>query len=228
MRNLDSLRKWLTSQLKTGFWFPVLTRILDRTYKILPGTKFSVWLEHADGAPELCGLLTLVVGLLWLAVIQMGAHPALSSPLVQHLSSVVPMVRVTEILLFSLHWVFSANAPLRSVRRSLAAFFLNLVEIAVMFSILRLLGRCTEESPARVLWQSLSANFQLEAVAHPAGPSWCGFLAHFQTVLAGLVLTIAIASLVGGVLREEKKEGRRRRRCRCSRRAAGTSRSSEH
>lgn len=194
--------------LEQGFWFPRLTRLLSAIYRYLPGTIFNRWLNDVAGASELYQFIMLLIAVVWLSFVQMPLHPVFATAPFAMIGIFLAVIRPSEILLFSLHWVFVANDPLFSVRRSLACFFLNLLEIAFFFAIMSQLASCSliPSSPWSVVYGNLAAIFKLELVPRPPGASWCSFLAHYQVIVAGVILPITIASLVGGVLRSEKKD----------------------
>jgi hypothetical protein len=204
--NLHDLRSSLQQRLKKGFWFPWLTRTLQAIYECLPGTKISKYLGNVPGASELYLIIGLGIGAVWLSVVRRPLVPVLASPIVAAIGILFLFLRATELFFFSLHWVFAARGDLESVRRSRASFFMNLAEIAILLSIMSFLAGCAHSSPWLEFVDNLSAIFTLTPVDHPTGVSFCGFQAYYQLVLAGLVLTITVASLVGGVLRNEKNE----------------------
>jgi hypothetical protein len=168
-----------------------------------------LWLKEPSeektprGASELYQLIGLLIGTTWLLVITIPIQP-LSFWLVRLIAALLAAYRVLEIFLFSLHWTFVAKAKLHGVRRSLASFILNLLEVALYSSIIIILAACAPPSASTwtVVYDNLRAVFSLGLPATEAF-TVCRIIGHFELVIAGTLLLITVASLVGGVLRGE-------------------------
>ena len=113
---------------------------------------------------------------------------------------------IGDLLVFSLHWTFVANRKLKSYRRSLATFLVNLVvELPLLFTVLFSAAGCftPAHSPWSALYSILTAvlSLQLPAVGTQ---QLCQAVAHYQVLVAVVVLGIIVASIVGAVIRDEK------------------------
>ena len=207
---LERLRARLRASLEKGFWFPLFCWIIDTVYNRLSlGRFFNVWLanggEAPRGASELYQFALVIVGLAWVWLVDSPIHPALTSWPLQFVGILVALYWITELFVFSLHWAFVAKGPLVAARRSLAAFMLNLIEIALFFAIVFALADCRDSDMAGWLtvYDSITSvfNLQLVTVRDTLG---CHIAAHYEIIVAGILLVIIIASLVGAVVRLDK------------------------
>lgn len=208
---IERFRLWLSDKLDDGFWFPTFRKTLTYLYeKFSLGYRFKRWLKTKEkspaGASELYQLCWLVTALLWVALIEVSV-PLPSTVYARGLGVVIATYPIVEIMLFTLYWVFvEKEETLHSVRRSLVAFILNLIEIALYASVVRILTVCTPrlDSPWRVVHENLKATFSL---SYPSTTevAWCHVVSHGQLAVAAMLISVVVASLVNGVLREEKK-----------------------
>jgi len=209
---MNRLRTWLSRKLKSGFWFPCVVCALKYLYeKFSLGYRFKVWLsvdsESLRGASELYQACWLFVALVWICFIWFPSE-MLSGAWVKYMGVIIVGYRVSEIVLFALHWVFvSEMERLHGIRRSLAGFILNMIEIALYISIVVILMGCEvqAESQWEVFYNHLSATFGL-SLPLTAKLTSCRVVAHAQLVISAVLLSIVIASLVSGILRKEKHE----------------------
>jgi hypothetical protein len=139
---------------------------------------------------------------LWIAVIRWSV-PGLATTPIRVIGAFVAIYFIVEILIFSVHWVFVETARLHSVARSLAAFIVNLLEIGLLSSIALVLLDCAPSSTSQwtIVYQHLATTFGLQLMP-TVSRAVCGAVTHLELITAGTVLTIAVASLVGGVLRD--------------------------
>lgn len=206
---LKQFRDYLRAKLQEGLWFPRLTVILEFALRRLSiCQRFKDWLTNPNeksprGASELYQLCGLTLAFVWLAFIKLPVEP-LSVAWVRYIGAAFAIYRVLEFLIFGLHWVFVARGKLHAVRRSLAGFVLNLVEVALYTSITLILIDCAPPTGSQwaVMYQNLAATFGL-GLAPTAAACCCRVMTHLELITAGTLVSITIASLVGGVLREE-------------------------
>jgi hypothetical protein len=204
------MRRWLSKALRNGLWFRPFTNLLTfLNNRVSLSNRLKRWLSHEGinppGAAELYQLFWLFSLLFWLLVIDREV-PWLSQPWVRGIAMAIAAYRIFEILIFALHWVFSAkDEQLHSTRRSLALFLINIIEISLLTSVILTLAGCQTgaSSTWSLVYNNLAASFGLSLV-QTSGPSVCSFGVHAQVIIAGMLLSIAVASLVGGVLRSEK------------------------
>ncbi len=215
---MNKLKSWLQKKLEKGFWFPCFQRALTFLHdRVSMGVCLGRWFENGGnpiaGVSELYQFVIFLIGIVWISLINHPPLSILASRPVQVIGIILALYPVTELLIFSLHWTFVASEPLVAIRRSLAAFLLNLFEIAIYFSIVFILAQC--EQPEKLGWtavyDSVKSIFNTELIV-VADTRCCNLLAHYELVIAVILLAIVIASLVGGVLR---KEGLKRAKKRC-------------
>ena len=145
--------------------------------------------------------------MVWLLLIEQP-NAMLSLAWVRYVGVAIIAYRILEIFLFVLNWVFAQEGDLlHGVRRSLAGFILNIFEVALCTSIVLILTDCVvvPDSQWGVVYKNLTASFGLSLVP-TVDSTCCRVIAHFQLTTAGILLTAAVASLVGGILRKEKNQ----------------------
>lgn len=204
-----TLRRWL----REGFWFPVFQGALDGlAANVSLGNHWKSWLRDPDdakpprGAAEVYQFVWLVGALCWTAGLSISA-PLLASGPARAIGGIVALYRVLEIALFALHWVFVSTSPLHGTRRSLAQFVANLFEVAALSSIALTLWNCQVGTGSAwgSLYSHLASVFTLGVV--PVSDSRpCQFVAHAELVTAALLLSVAVASVIGGLVRGEQTD----------------------
>ena len=208
---LHRLRNWLRPRLADGCWYPAFRKSVGRiNARFSLRHKFKRWLaagevEAPKGASELYQLVLLVVATGWVILLTHPLLPVLAAPLMQIAGAGIATYFIIELFVFSLDWIFVAELPLESYRRSLATFLVSLAEIAFLFFILLSLGNCIEQAshPLLVAYTNLAAMAGLRLVS-VADTTVCIVAAHFQRLLAAILMLIIVASLVGAVIRPEK------------------------
>ena len=206
---LDRVRLALRSQFQGGFWFPWLQKSLAFLYKYAcAGILFKNWLRGKDDkaqavASEAYVLATLALGLVWIVFLHNWPGSFLASPKARFLGATIALYRVAEIEIVSLNWIFVATERLHGVRRSLALFAFNLVEVVVFSSITTsLLGCQTGAGTLENLREGAAAVFglRLMSVVQPS----CQPIAYIQVVAAATLLSVVVANLVGTVAPPER------------------------
>jgi hypothetical protein len=203
-------RAVLHRRLEHGFWFPLFTTVIRRTYEHLSlCRRWNRFLRDVDGASESYQVVAVLAGAVWLALIRNATPTILHTSAAVKVGGFVALYRVTEIFVFSIHWVFVAELPLSRVRRSLAGFLVNLLELPVFFAIAFALLDCSvgRGSVWSLFYEHLRSVWTLD-LTESCGGAGCRLLAHYEMACAGLVLLIVVASLVGGVLRPELADTR--------------------
>jgi hypothetical protein len=202
-----SLRDQLRRRLSSGFWYPPFVRFVDSAYKRLSlGYGWNRWLaigdSSPDGASESYQAAWLILAAIWVTFIYSVA--TLSGRLFVWLGIGLALYRISEIFLFAVHWVFAAKKDLSATRRSLAGFLVNLLELSVLFTVLSILGRCSDTVSRWTIWnEHLRSIWTLELIP-TSGSQSCRVFAQYEVVVAGALLLIVVASLVGGVIRPER------------------------
>ena len=205
---LEQIRTRLRASLEKGFWFPRFCAIIDFAYsRFSLGAHFNRWLANGGDAPkgvsELYQVVLVLIGFVWVLVVDSPIHPALTSQPLQLVGILIALYWITELFVFSLHWTFVATGELEAIRRSLATFLLNLVEIALFFAIVFTLTGCRSMTGWTAIYDSITSVFNLRLVAVQDNLC-CRVAAHYEIIVAGTLLAIIIASLVGAVVRPEK------------------------
>lgn len=203
-------RKWLSQKLQNGLWYPQFIKSLQWLYKKFSlGFRFKTCLRNGgrnpSGASELYQLVWLILGLAWLMMIR-NSVALMSGPMIQFSGIVICSYRLGEIFVFTLHWIFAAEGEkLHDTRRSLALFFLNLIELAIYVAIIFVLRHCLayEQSQWNLALDIFGASFSFSPM-ESIRSGYCSAVDFGRVVLASLLISVAIASLIGGVLREEK------------------------
>jgi len=205
------LRVRVANCLKAGFWFPLFERFVNFLYtRISLGYHFKNWLtvgrEAPRGAAELYQVLVILVGAMLLALVTARARSMAPPQLPTIVAGLLAAYLVSDLLIFSLHWTFVADRKLKSYRRSLATFLLNLVvEIPLLFTVLLAALGCF--APAQLPWEAiyltLTATLSVQLVAVPP-IGLCDGVAHYEVFVSVVVLGIIVASIVGAVIRKEK------------------------
>jgi hypothetical protein len=207
----ERVRGWLRPRLAQGFWYPSFRTLVGRIHSNCSlGHRFKRWLaageeEAPQGASELYQAIILLTALLWAALLRNPPYPVFAQPVLRDAGIVIAAYFILELFVFSVDWIFVAEKPLESYRRSLATFLVSLVEVAVLFFISFSLAGCYRNSIQPLLgsYQSLvgMASLQLVPVNETA---LCTVGAHFERLLAAVLMLIIVASLVGAVVREQK------------------------
>ncbi len=125
-----------------------------------------------------------------------------------YLIIVLVLYRTLEILFFAAHWVFVETKPLHSYARSLMGFLLNLVEIAIFFSIVTLLLRCGSSGVGE-LQNFMNHAFGILTLGFEARVSLetkCNFVTLFELGTADFLILIVLASLAGQLAKGLKAE----------------------
>lgn len=118
--------------------------------------------------------------------------------------------RLLEIVVFVLNWILvsEGNEKLHSYRRALVGFFLNLIELAIYTTIIARFFSCWY-MPASGLEAVIASLSNLVSIGGGGGlPKGClcfGF-SLVKAFGAWTIVAVTIASLVGGILREEVKD----------------------
>jgi hypothetical protein len=176
-----------------------------------PYAYLNHWFSRPpDGSPaavsEVIQAFCIVSGIVWLACIRNPVHPAFSSELMRCVGIfVVAYHIIIDVLVFSLDWIFVATGPLENYRRSLAGFLLNLVEIAIFSAIAMLLAGCSPVNSS--LWTLVGQQFTdvLQFAVSSGGEGrTCTAIPVVRNVTGGFLLLIVVASLVGGLLRQDR------------------------
>lgn len=200
--------RWLKN--RNGLWFPAVVSLIDRLFCFLSiGYRLNVYFDRKSlGGPwvsELYLLIGVLVGIFWIAMIE---WPFLTGPVWIVLGLIIVVHHVLEIILFSLHWLLVAEGSVKSSRRSLLCFLLNLCEIGIFFTIAYLLlGWFDPPQDAWVaLYHSLSSVFSLDVLSGLRDTGWPQVIARLQLAISWVLVVLIVANVVGAINRGEKPQ----------------------
>ena len=201
-----NLASWLTQhQPHDGYLLGTL-RFLERRWdRISLGSVLNRWVKRSFKAEEgkaprwvseLYGVLCLVVA---------GTLFFLVPPQARCFWLVLAawaVYRVVDLLAFVVGWIFVHTDPLHSIQRSLLSFFLNIVELNLLFGFLDLVANgISDASRLQYLVTHLTA-FATVSVIEVVGISSVVGVIELVRVFASLLLVLVIVgSLAGGVVR---------------------------
>ena len=191
---LDTLEKWTT----LNGWFKWVWR------SCLKQCTSKQDAELPSCASDLYVILCLVIAVISLQTASSGiVWPSWAFFVVV----MWPLLRLYDLLIFVLCWIFVHTGFIRAARRSLLIFVLNLLEIAILTTALRVwIG--TSASSDR--WGSVAdAFFAMVSITAPtSSASGSEYLVEVtQFGLGTFLMLCAIGSLVGEIVHERNKGG---------------------
>lgn len=199
---------------KGGFWFPILKDIIKFIYE-----KFSICFyfqlfiakhrtieKSPPWVAECYSLTVFILALVWSSLIYVD-FSLFKTTIFRNLGAGVAIYFILEIFFFSLKWTFVDRDPIHSTRRALAGFILNIFEVAIYSTIALILLDCTDKTKSQydIIYDNLSDSFNLTLYLTD-NIRCCKVVAHIELITVTILITIAIAALVGGVLRKEVKK----------------------
>jgi hypothetical protein len=122
------------------------------------------------------------------------------------LSVLWPAIRLFELTMFVVGWIFVHDAPLHSIQRSLLSFLLNLFEVALLLAAL---GISVAHLSSAAPWTLAYGNMvSLLSLAPPSDAvSGLGYRLEVFRFWFGLVVVLCIvSSLAGGIVRRTVPE----------------------
>ncbi len=207
--------QWLTKKLPDdgpllGWLRCVVKRIellsLNRLFNFLAERLFP---REGGHSPEWVSDF-YVIAVLLIAVWSVAAAAA-SPPLFSCLWLLTvawPIYRLAELLLFVVAWTFVHEADLRSIRRSLLAFLINILEVAMLIATLEVVVGPTA-GPRDDRWlAAYNSGVSIIGLAAPTHPPTTAFgaieLARFAI---GVILVLCVVGgLAGSAVRRALKE----------------------
>lgn len=198
----------MSETFKDGLYLALIRATIPPVYDCLPSTLWNRFIKRREKAPftprwapEVFQLAFLALGLGVLAM-PLGSIPGSLSVALR----IVVGIRLVDIFVFCLHWVFIARDPVLSHRRSLASFGVNVFEVPVLYTVMSLLAGCSP--PSQVSWSVLYANLgdllSLSLPTTQGGTLRCAIGAHGALVLEGVLLLLVLTVVVGMISREER------------------------
>lgn len=201
--------KWLNDKLSKGFYFPYMNKailLLEKASlnywakkyvreKIVQSEKTPLWVS------ELYQFLFLALGFLAFIFSEWIYIEYFSYPII-----VIFSYRIFDIFIFILAWITEKEVRLHGYRRSIAGFLLNIVEVAIYFSILAIWsGGLRDSTKLNIFYKYMVGILTL----CPPGTE-CTILSLGELVVSAFLILVVLGALVGALLRgevgEEKKE----------------------
>jgi hypothetical protein len=202
------------SLLTDGWFFSLFQPSIEFISKFFPG----FWLnflykcrkkkEPPCGLSDLYVLVCLILGALWLSLINIPPMPFMSSCSARVVGAWFAVYLMIDIFVFTVKWIFVDNAPVEDVRRSLFFFFINIFEIALFSSIALILFGCTSKSPWCAVYESFRSIFKIELFEISDHCTHVGkFVIHFQLIAGVLLILVVIAGLAGSIRKGKDEKG---------------------
>ena len=195
-----------------GFWFPRFTWTICFLHNLLSPRQWR-WVEKllnkfAKDEPsksEIYQSIWVVIGAIWLLLIK---YPMLTGNFWMYLGAGFALYRPLDIFLFTLDWLFVKENPVKSFRRSLSTFLLNMVEIGIYFSIVYILFNSSISN--QTVWITVMANikavFVLEKLSGLSDNTILNNLGSIQLVLSWFLYVVILANVVGSLNRTEDSD----------------------
>lgn len=162
------------------------------------GEKGQAWVTNA------CRLVLLVIIVECFLEVEQGRGVP------EELIAVFITYRFVDICVFVLEWIFVADSPLHSIRRSIAGFFVNIVELSIIFTIMGKLICCQQGDGLQMLYRHFQGiatfNPPLDCTRIP-----CLAVSTAELVASLLLILVALASVVGAITRDEVVSAKKRR-----------------
>jgi hypothetical protein len=200
---------WLQRKLRFGFWVPWFKKAVFCFNEHLSLARcLNKRFADGDNAPlgvaELYQSVVVGFGLIWLLLIEWPLLPIFTTGPIRTIGALIALYPITELFVFSLHWIFVATGRLENYRRSLATFLFNLPSLAVFFTIVSRLGGCQSGTAWDAFWENLGSILQLKPAMVTNGSVFCPIVPAYQWLVGSVVILIILANLVSAIARGEK------------------------
>jgi len=164
--------------------------------------------EPPRGLSECYVLVRLILGVLWLSLINTVPMPFMSSYSARIVGAWFAVYLMIDIFVFTVKWIFVDTVGIEDAKRSLFFSFINIFEIVLFSSIALILFRCTSKSPWCAVYESFRSIFKIELFKIPDHCTDAGkFVIHFQLIVGVLIILIVIAGLAGSIRKEKDEKG---------------------
>ena len=192
---------------KTGFWFPRFRYFICFLHNLLSPRQW-MWVNKLLGKvaknepskSEIYQIIWVGFGIIWLILIK---YPVLTANIWMCLGAGFALYRPLDIFFAALNWLFVDQGPVEDFRRSLAMFLLNMIKIALFFSITYVLLH-----PNLNVWntvvESFKAVFGLNLLSKINDIKLNPYLALFQIITSWFLYAVILGNVVGGIRRGEK------------------------
>lgn len=204
----ERFRKYFQEE---GFWFPAFqacVKYVNSHFSVC--NRLNRRFANGENAPlgvgELYQVLLIIIGVVWLILIDRPLHPIFQTQIFRLFGSIIAAYIIFELFVFSLDWIFVAEDPLESYRRSLATFLFSIIQVSLFFVILFILSACYGSSFD--IWESAYTNtFGIISIrlVPLKNEGICSVYSEFQRIIGATLMVIIVASLVGAVIRKERK-----------------------
>jgi len=201
-----SITKWLNNHLPKSIYLGFLEACLGRLYNWSPAHRINERVKRTLGTKlsprwvsELYQLASVASAVALLFLAPNNPEWALF-PIAAYC-----IWRLIEIFVFALHWVFVARDPVESFRRSLFAFLVNVLEVALFTSILMVISQCAERGASRgeLLYRNLASIFSFSVLNDFGTGVACWLLPRAELTIGWVLLLIALTVVISGITRRE-------------------------
>jgi hypothetical protein len=196
--------KWLNDKLSKGFYFPCMIKAIS----LLEKASLNYWakkhvrekIAQREKTPpwvsESFQCLFLVFGFFAFIFSEWIYIEYLSYPII-----VIFSYRIFEIFVFILVWIFATEkeVPLHSYRRSIASFLLNIVEVAIYFSIIAIWsGGLKNSTKLNIFYKHMVGILTLSLP-----DTECTILSLGELFVSAFIILVVLGALVGALVRKE-------------------------
>jgi hypothetical protein len=196
-----------------GFYAGPIRHLVQSLEDHLPNRYFighvrrKLDLKGDDPAPAWVSEVYQLVSLI-LASVLIAAAPH-SNSAIKILMVLFAVIRLSEMFVFVLAWIFVHRSHVRSHRRSLAGFMVNFLEVVVFYGLIYVcLGLVKGPAPvSTALYTSIRTSVTIGPVSSTLEPPDCpyaGFVIGSQMVLSFTLFSIVVANAVGAIQRSSR------------------------
>lgn len=203
-----SILKWFNDKLSEGFYFPSMVKAL----KVLEKISVNYWVKKhvkekiaRSGKPprwvsELYQSSFLVLGLLSFIFSEWVKFKLSTFIIIVFFS-----YRIVDISIFCLVWIFSTKKkePLHNHRRSIAGFLLNIVEVAIYFSIITIWSGNLKDAAKLDKFDTFYKHMVGILTLSPLDTGRIKYIDLAELLISVLIILVVVGSLIGKLVREE-------------------------
>jgi len=198
----------LAQVLPNSIYLATLEAVITRLSNASMSNQWQRWIKRRLGVERspMWAAEVYQLGVLVSALVLLASLPSRERVpgVLRSVITVVAAYRLIEIMLFALHWVFVDRRPVKDFRRSLLAFCLNLLELALFTTLILFYHAGGYTSTRwRLLYELSSSVFSQSLPTTVGDDSVTRILLHVAIVEAWLLLLVVLAVVVSGITRGE-------------------------
>ena len=123
----------------------------------------------------------------------------------RRLVTLILTYRALELLVFLLCWLLVDSGPLHSYRRSVIAFGVNVLEMALVATALDQTLGCSATGGFAAFWTHLTGMVGLDGSGLADRSGACRLVLEGRFLFSGVILLLVVGTVAGGLMREEVK-----------------------